>query len=146
MATFGFRQYTGTFNIVHLPEASSQSFVDGDAVIISSGSIAVATDDDDIYGIAQMDASGTTGTMIPVIPLNPSQLWLCQSSATTAESNKGVGYALVVTSGSMAVNPGSTATPAFYIHKLDPRDGAHTGAGGRVIGAFYYTSMDGIGG
>lgn len=148
MATMGFRPWPGPNpdNIVHLPEAATQTFVAGDLVIISSGKVAVMTDDDDIFGIALKSASGTTDTMLPVYVITPGDKFIAQASTTTAETNKGVAYALVVTSGSMAVNPGSTTTPAFYIEKLDPRDGATTGAGGRVIGRFVYTSMDAIGG
>jgi hypothetical protein len=148
MATMGFRAYPGpdSKKIVHLPEAGTQSFVVGDLVIFSSGSIAVATDDDDLFGIALTAASGTTGTMIPVYVITPGDKFIAEASATIAETNKGVAYALVMTSGSMAVNPGSTTSPAFYIERLDPRDGPTTGAGGRVIGRFYYTSMDAIGG
>jgi hypothetical protein len=144
----GFRPYPGPIadRIVHLPEAATQTFDQGDLVIISSGKVAVATDDDDVFGVAMRDASGTTDTMIPVYVIHASDKFLAEASTTTAQTNVGVAYALVMTSGSMAVNPGSTTTPAFYIEKLDPRDGATTGAGGRVIGRFVYTSLDSIGG
>ena len=148
MATMGFRPYPGPIadRIVHLPEAATQTSDQGDLVIISSGKVAVATDDDDVFGIAMRDASGTTDTMIPVYVIHASDKFIAEASTTTAETNKGVAYALVMTSGSMAVNPGSTTTAAFYIEKLDPRDGPTTGAGGRVIGRFVYTSLDSIGG
>ena len=148
MATFGFRPYPDSKaeRIVWLPEGASASFQVGDLVIFTSGSVQVATDDDDVEGIALLASSGTTGTSIPVYIIGVSDKFIAEASATTAETNKGVAYALVMTTGSMAVNPGSTTTPAFYIEKLDPRDGPTTGAGGRVIGRFIYTSIDGIGG
>ena len=148
MATMGFRPYPGPIadRITVLPEAATQTFVAGDLVIISSGKVAVMTDDDDIFGVALNDASGTTDTDVSVYVIHPGDKFIAEASATTAVSNQGVAYALVVTSGSMAVNPGSTTTAAFYIDSLDPRDGAHTGSGGRVIGRFIYTSIDGIGG
>jgi hypothetical protein len=132
--------------ITWLPEASGQSFVVNDLVIISSGKIAVMTDDDDIFGIALQAASGSADTQLPIYVPGVDEKFLAEASATTAVSNQGVAYALVVTSGSMAVNPGSTTSAAFYIDQLDKRDGETTGAGGRVIGRFVYTSLDSIGG
>jgi hypothetical protein len=148
MATMGFRPYPGPIadRISILPEAATQTFVQGDLVIISSGKVAVATDDDDVFGVALHDASGTTDTDVHVYVIQPGDKFIAEASTTTAVTNQGVAYALVVTSGSMAVNPGSTTSPAFYIDSLDPRDGATTGAGGRVIGRFIYSSIDGIGG
>lgn len=148
MATMGFRPYPGPVadRISVLPEAATQTFKTGDLVIISSGKIAVATDDDDVFGVALHDASGTTNTDTFVYVIHPGDKFIAEASDTTAVTNQGVAYALVMTSGSMAVNPGSTSTAAFYIDSLDPRDGATTGAGGRVIGRFVYTSLDGIGG
>jgi hypothetical protein len=148
MATIGFQPYPGPIadRISWLPEAATQTFVVGDLVIISSGKVAVASDDDDVFGIAMKAATGTTNTSIPVYVIHASDKFIAEASDTTAVSNQGVAYALVMTSGSMAVNTGSTSSAAFYIDHLDPRDGATTGAGGRVIGRFVYTSLDSIGG
>ena len=149
MATMGFRPYPQPIadRITVLPEASgTQTFKRGDLVIFSSGTVAVATDDDDVFGVAMNDASGTANTDTEVYVIQPGDKFIAEASTTTAVSNQGVAYALVMTSGSMAVNPGSTTTAAFYIDALDPRDGPTTGAGGRVIGRFIYTSIDGIGG
>lgn len=147
MATMGFQPLTPkSENVTWLPEAATQTFVRGDLVIITSGKVAVMTDDDDMFGIALCNATGTTDTLLPIYVPSPGEKIIAEASTTTAQTNVGVGYALVVTSGSMAVNPGSTTTAAFYIDSLDPRDGATTGAGGRVIGRFIYTSLDSIGG
>jgi hypothetical protein len=129
-----------------LPEGSGASFQAGDLVIFTSGKLQVATDDDDIFAVAMRAYSGTADTSIPVYVIHASDKFLAEASATTAITNQGVAYALVMTTGSMAVNPGSTTTAAFYIDHLDERDGATTGAGGRVIGRFLYTSLDSIGG
>lgn len=147
MATMGFVALNPCAErITWLPEAATQTFVRGDLVIISSGKVAVATSDDDFFGIALQDATGTTDTSLPVYVPGVDEKFIAEASTTTAQTNVGVAYALVMTSGSMAVNPGSTTTPAFYIDQLDKRDGATTGAGGRVIGRFIYTSLDSIGG
>lgn len=148
MATFGFKPFPGpdSKKIVHLPEGSGATFYTGDLVIFTSGYVQVATNDDDIFGIAMRNSSGTIETDIPVYVITPGDKFIAESSATIAETNKGVAYDLVMTAGSMAVNPGGTSSAAFYIERLDPRDGPTTGAGGRVIGRFIYTSMDSIGG
>lgn len=147
MATMGFVPLNPCAErITWLPEAATQTFKQGDLVIISSGKVAVMTDDDDIFGIALRDATGTTDTQLPIYVPGVDEKFIAEASTTTAQTNVGVAYALVVTSGSMAVNPGSTTTAAFYIDQLDKRDGATTGAGGRVIGRFVYTSLDSIGG
>ena len=147
MATIGFVWAgEGTYQVKSYPEAASQSFKAGDLVILSSGSVAIATSDDDVWGVALQDASGTTGTSIPVQVIFPDTVFLAQATDATAETNKGTAYALDLTSGSMGVNTGSTTTPAFVIDRLDPRDGPETSAGGRVFGRFVYTSCDAIGG
>ena len=148
MATMGFRPYPGpdATKIVHLPEGTSASFQAGDLVIFTSGKLQVATDDDDVFGIALKTYTGTADTSIPVYVITPGDRFIAETSATQAQTNCGVAYALVMTTGSMAVNPGSTTTAAFYIDQLDPRDGPVTGAGGHVIGRFVYGSMDAIGG
>ena len=148
MATMGFAPYPGpdASKIVHLPEGTSASFQAGDLVIFTSGKLQVATDDDEFFGIALKKYSGTADTSIPVYVVTPGDRFIAEANGTTAQTNCGVAYALVLTTGSMSVNVGSTTTPAFYIDELDPRDGATTGAGGRVLGRFYYTSMDAIGG
>ena len=150
MAYMGFRPYpdSDATKIVWLPEGgTSGEFLVGDLVIFSSGSIVIATDDADVFGIALKDHSGTTGTMTPVYVITPEDRFVAQSSATTAETSKGNAYNIdVTTAGSMCVDVGTTGSASFYIDELDPRDGPTTGAGGRVIGRFVYGSMDAIGG
>jgi len=150
MAYMGFRPYPDpdATKIVHLPEAgTSGEFLTGDLVIFSGGSITIAAADTDLFGIAMKDHTGTTGTMTPVYVITPEDRFIAQSSATTAETNKGVAYNVdVSTAGSMCVDVGTTGDASFYIDELDPRDGPTTGAGGRVIGRFVYGSMDAIGG
>ena len=59
-------------NSFHGIEAASQSFVAGDSVVLASGSVAICADDAvAILGIAQADATGTTGADCVVTPLFP---------------------------------------------------------------------------
>ena len=148
MATMGFRPYPGpdANKIVHLPEVVSATFVTGDLVILTTGYVTIATVDEDIYGIALADKTGTTGAMIPVYVLSGGEKLLAEATATTTEAMKGVGYELTMTAGGMGVATGTTSSPTFILEKLDPRDGPTTGAGGRVIGHILDASLDAIGG
>ena len=149
MATSGFRPYPGpkADRITVLPEAASQTFKSGDLVIISSGKVAVASSDDDVFGVAMQDASGTTNTPTNVYVIYPGDKFIAESGAATAIANQGVAYDLDMTSGSMSVTTGTAASAAFYIDCLDPRDGiTSTTPYGHVIGRFLYSSIDGIGG
>lgn len=149
MAYIGFRPYpdSDATKIVHLPEVVSATFLTGDLVILSGGFVTVATDDKDVFGIAMKDYTGTTSALIPVYVITPEDRFIAQSTATTAETNKGVAYGVdVATPGSMAVTVGTTGDAVFYIDELDPRDGPTTGAGGRVIGRFIISAADAIGG
>jgi len=148
LATMGFRPYPGpdATKIVYLPEVVSATFKQGDPVVISGGYVTIATDDDDIFGIAMCDYTGTTGADTPVYVITPGDRFIAEATSTTVSTNVGVAYALTISAGASGVNTASTTTPAFYIDELDPRDGATTGAGGRVIGRFVYGSMDAIGG
>lgn len=149
MAYMGFLPYPGpdATKIVHLPEVVSATFLAGDLVKISGGYVTIATVDTDVFGISLGDHTGTTGALVPIYVITPEDRFIAQSSATTAEAYKGVAYNVdVSTPGSMCVDAGTTGDASFYIDELDPRDGVHTGAGGRVIGRFVYSSMDAIGG
>jgi hypothetical protein len=148
MATMGFRPYPGpdANKIAWLPEVVSATFKTGDLVILSAGFVTIATVDEDIYGIALKDYTGTTSTPIPVYVLSGGEKLIAEATATTTEVMKGVGYELTMTAGSMGVATSTTSSPTFMVEQLDPRDGATTGAGGRVIGHIYDSSIDGIGG
>jgi hypothetical protein len=146
MATMGFRPYPGPDprKIIWLPESAAE-FVVGDLVIISSGNVACATDDLEVFGIA-LSNHDISGDMVPVYTITPGDRFIAEATATTTEAMKGNAYALTMTTGSMGVDTSSTTTPSFYIDELDPRDGPTTGAGGRVIGRFIADACDAIGG
>ena len=149
MATSGFRPYPGpkADRITVLPEAATQSFKTGDLVIISSGKVAVATDDENVFGVAMNDASGTTDTDVSVYVIYPGDKFIAESGAATAVANQGVAYDINMTSGSMSVTTGTAESAVFYIDCLDPRDGAVAASPyGHVIGRFVYLSIDAIGG
>ena len=82
---FGFVLRDGPPNVEQFAEAATQSFHKDDPVKLSSGSVAqiytpstTATNaaiSTGIIGIAAADASGTTGTLIPVYVITPAQVW-----------------------------------------------------------------------
>ena len=147
MATMGFQWVSGPYDIREYGEASGQSFVAGDLVYLVNGLATVIADDEHIAGIAMNAATTATTGKINVLLINPTALYRAEASTTTALTQIGTAYALTLTSGSQCVTNSSTSSPAFTITDLDKRDGAHTGAGGRVIGRFLETScqLSGLG-
>ena len=137
MSTMGFQPYDGTFPIIQLPEQGA-AFAAGDCLYLSGGYLIVSDTYAHIQFVALDKYAAVTGTMHPVIEIMPSQRWVAQASATTAETNKGYGGPIVYTTGSQAVTPetSNTSHEEFIVDQLHPNDGATTGAGGRVIGHF----------
>lgn len=122
-----------TPNIVEVLEIDSASFAANELVTLSGGYATIAADDG-IFGVAMKASTNvTTGNItIPIQVIAPDQIWIMQADTTTAVTMVGEDYGLNWTTGSQAVDLGDTTTPQIRIEKLDPRDGATTGAGGRV--------------
>ncbi len=138
MATMGFRYLSGPVEIQTFPEdETSGHFLKGELVAFSSGELIVAAGFVDLVGVAMKEHTGTSATQIPVMIINPLQRWVCEGDTTQAVTNVGVQYALNVSTTAQAVDLASTTTDGgVVIEKLDPRDGAHTGSGGRLIVRF----------
>ena len=136
--TKGFQLAYGNPDIRYLPEAdvSADSFLAGELVYLNGGKVTVAANDAVIFGIAAAPASGDVDTPIPVSVINTSQTWIVQSSAAQTVANVGEDYDLVHTTTANAVNVGSTSNPAVTVVDLDPRDGAVTASGGRLLVKF----------
>jgi hypothetical protein len=135
MATIGFQLAYGNPEVRMIGEGAgaANSFYVGDLVYLAAGLVTVVADDATIYGVAGANASGTTGTLVPVYVIDPSQTWIAEADATTTAAYAGEDYGLNVTAGSMSVDIAETTNPAVVIKDLDPRDGATTGSGGRVL-------------
>jgi hypothetical protein len=120
-------------NVVEVLEIDSASFAANELVTLSGGYATIAADDG-IFGVAMKASTNvTTGNItIPIQVIEPGQVWIMQSNTTTAVTQVGEDYGLTWTTGSQAVDIADTTTPQVRIEKLDPRDGATTGAGGRV--------------
>jgi len=142
MATMGFKLKYGNPNIRYIKEAAgTQTFVAGDLVYLASGAVTVIANDDVIFGVAQEDASGTTGTLLPVSIISPEQTWVAAFDDTTSTDYVGEDYGLNITSDSMSVNLGETTNTAVTIIDLDPRDGAKSL--GRVLIQFVPAVLQG---
>jgi len=131
-----FRLWSGPTNVRSYPEAASETFKEGDPVFFSSGSVTIATDGDDIVGIAAMDATGTTGSDIRVHEITPEQIWSIHSSGATPAKATHVGndYDFSVSTTATTLALGSAGTDAIIVN-LDPRDTPASGS--RVLVRFH---------
>ena len=125
--------------VEYWPEAASQSFKKGQLVYLASGKVtACASDAVVIWGVATEDASGTTDTLIGVLPLTVNSiLSACvynatAASAITAVALQGLKQPLVVASNKCYVDNTDQTTPCFVVYKIDPRD-----AVGDIYGRYY---------
>ena len=140
MATMGFRYLNGPVIIREYPEdQTAGSFVAGDLVKFSAGEIVLATATD-ILGVALKSATAS-GTMIPVLIITAENEFVCEADGTTAATDVGVEQDITFTYGSQCVSMAGTSYYDCVIQQLDPRDGPHTGSGGRVIIRFSPTAV-----
>lgn len=130
--TMGLKLIEGPCIIREYPaDETHGSFLAGDLVEISSGELILSNDTTLAYGVALKDYGGS-GSMIPVIVLHTDQVWLAEASTTTTTAMEGVNYGLTKTAGATCVDLSDATDMEVCIIKLDPRDGATTGSGGRV--------------
>lgn len=147
MAGKKFRLWSGPPHLKKFLEGATQTFKEGDPVVLSSGRIVIATDGNDIAGIAAKAASGTTGADCFVYVVTPEQIWSAFTSGTpAATTHVGNGYDLAsFTAGNNTVVSLSTTTNKdVIVQALDPRDTPASGT--RVLVRFNYASSDLIGG
>jgi len=119
--------------VVEALEIDSASFAANEIVTLSGGYATIGADDG-VFGVAMKASTNvTTGNItIPIQVITPDTIWIMQADTTTAVTQVGEDYGLNWTTGSQAVDLGDTTTPQVRIEQLDTRDGATTGAGGRV--------------
>jgi hypothetical protein len=143
-----FRLWSGPPHLQKFKEGgSTQTFKEGDPVKHSSGVVVIATDGNDITGIAAGKATGTSGSDCYVYVVTPEQVWSAYTSGTPATSTHvGNGYDLAnFTAGNNTVVSLATTTNKDVICcGLDPRDTAASGT--RILVRFNYASSDLIGG
>jgi len=138
LATIGVRAINNNPapRIREYPEnASAGSFVYGDLVVISAGTVKIASSDQALSGVALKAATGVSATSIPIMVLDSNTEYVMQADTTTTAGMEHVDYGLNIgTAGSMSVDIGDTTTVSVVCQKLDPRDGA--AATGRMIVKF----------
>lgn len=110
-------------------EGSTQTFIQGAVLKLSSGLLIEASDGDatGLVGIAAEPASGTANTLINYYPIGVDVIW-----EATLEDQSNTDHALVVTNvgtkyglysdaaGNWYVNENDTSTTAVYVYQ--PRD------------------------
>lgn len=141
------RLWSGPPNLKKFKEGATQTYYEGDLVKLSSGLIVIATDGNDVCGVAAKKASGTTNADAFVYVITPEQVWSVYTSGTPATATHvGNGYDFAsFTAGNYNVLSLSTTTNKdALVQALDPRDTAASGT--RVLVRFNYASADMIGG
>ena len=130
--TLGWKLLEGPTLIREYPaDQTHGSFLAGDLVALSSGELILKAATNSVLGVAMKDYTAS-GTMIPVSILQTDQIWLAEADTTTTTAMCGVGYGINNTAGGQSVDIGETGSVEVIIVKIDPRDGATTGSGGRV--------------
>ena len=130
--TLGWKIVEGPTQIREYPaDETHGSFLAGDLVALSAGELILKAATNVVLGVAMKDYGGS-GTYIPVQIIQTDQIWLAEADTTTTTAMCGVGYGINDTAGAQSVDIGDTTDVEVIVVKLDPRDGATTGSGGRV--------------
>jgi hypothetical protein len=130
--TMGWKLIEGPTVIREYPaDQTHGSFLAGDLVALSAGEVILKATSQTVLGVAMKDYTAS-GTMIPVNIIQTNQIWVAEADTTTTTAMCGVGYGINDTAGTQSVDIGDTSGVEVIIVKIDPRDGATTGSGGRV--------------
>jgi hypothetical protein len=138
----GWKLLDGPSDIREYPaDQTHGSFLAGDLVSLSAGELILKAATNVIFGVAMKDYTAS-GTSIPVLICRTDQTWVGEASTTTTTAMNGVGYGITNTAGAQCVDLTDTTDTEVVVIKIDPRDGATTGSGGRmhvrfVAGAIY---------
>ncbi len=130
--TLGWKLLDGPSDIREYPaDQTHGSFLAGDLVALSSGELILKAGTTNILGVAMKDYTAS-GTVIPVQIIRADQTWLAEANTTTTTAMCGVGYGITNTAGGQCIDLSDTTNPEVVVVKVDPRDGATTGSGGRM--------------
>lgn len=130
--TMGWKLLEGPTDIREYPaDETHGSFLAGDLVEMSAGELILKNDTTNIFGVAMKDYTAS-GTIIPVMIVHPDQVWVAEADTTTTTAMCGVGYGINDTAGTQAIDIADTSDIEVVCIKIDPRDGATTGSGGRM--------------
>lgn len=130
--TLGWKLLEGPSVIREYPaDETHGSFLAGDLVALSAGEVILKAATTAVLGVAMKDYTGS-GTMIPVQIITADQIWVAEADTTTTTAMCGVGYGINNTAGAQSIDLGDTTDVEVVCVKIDPRDGATTGSGGRM--------------
>jgi hypothetical protein len=140
--TQGFKYVEGPLVIREYPaDETHGSFLAGDIVEMSAGELILKNDTTELFGVALKDYTAS-GTMIPVIVLDATQVWSAEADTTITTAMEGIGYGLNDTAGAQSIDIGDTSNIEVKVLKVDPRDGATTGSGGRMFVNFVHNALE----
>lgn len=130
--TMGWKMIEGPSTIREYPaDETHGSFLAGDLVALSAGELILKAATNAVLGVAMKDYTGS-GTYIPVQILQADQIYVAEADTTTTTAMCGVGYGINNTAGAQSIDIGDTTDVEVIVVKVDPRDGATTGSGGRL--------------
>jgi len=128
----GWKLLDGPSDIREYPaDETHGSFLAGDLVSLSAGELILKAATNVIYGVAMKDY-GASATIIPVQIVRADQTWVAEANTTTTTAMCGVGYGITNTAGGQCIDLSDTTDTEVVCVKIDPRDGATTGSGGRM--------------
>ena len=137
----GWKLVDGPSDIRDYPaDQTHGSFLAGDIVSLSAGELILKAATQDILGVAMKDYTGS-GSSIPVQIVRADQTWVAEANTTTTTAMCGVGYGITNTAGGQCIDLSDTTNPEVVCIKIDPRDGATTGSGGRMHVRFTTPSL-----
>lgn len=108
----------GLPNAIKLPEGTTQTNLkQGQFVYLSAGAVTVcASDPSLIYGIANEDASGTTGASMEIMPIGPyDKIEMTYTGGTPAI---GTAYGVAVGSNKSKLDVAETTAKCFVVERL----------------------------
>ena len=131
--------YTGLIPqvIEYQESAGTQTFEDGDLVLLhTDGKIRIASAGN-MFGIARRDAESAEGTLIPVELLNPNEIYVMVSDGSSNLDQLGLTVDISdFTEGAMLIDETDTAGDSeVTIVQLHPADASGT-ASGRLLVKF----------
>jgi hypothetical protein len=100
---------------------------------MSSNAVVVATGTGisaDMLGVAGKDATGTTGSAIPVYVFSPEQVWCAYPNTAKKPTSFSIGVDVKIKQASVGAGEVSTAAGAdaiVYSHKAQGKDGTTAG-------------------
>lgn len=114
---------TGPNEVRTLPEASSETFEEGQFVYLVSGLVTELADQGTtVMGMALHDASGVTNNPVEVLIANPTQKFRVScgesSAAAVADTDIGVKYAIRVADNRSYVDPSDTDSDAVVVREF----------------------------